>query len=206
MKQSSHDRAYMTPNEVAALLVVSPVTLRQWAQKGLIKFTSTPGGHRRFLLKDVEQFARDKGIVLASNGPLRVLVVDDNRSFARYLADLLARLDKPIETLTAHDGFDAGRKISQFSPNIVLLDLKMPGMDGFDVCSQLKSDDDTSHIRVIAMTGYYTPSNQEKIINSGAEACLAKPFDKSELLDVIGISDSNRRSAAVVDNFAPQVV
>lgn len=206
MNQSSHDRAYMTPNEVAVLLVVSPVTLRQWAQKGLIKFATTPGGHRRFLLKDVEQFARDRGISLASNGSLRVLVVDDNRSFTRYLADLLATLDKPIETLVAHDGFDAGRKVFQFLPNIILLDLKMPGMDGFEVCRLIKDDTETRHIRVIAMTGYYTSANQDKILNAGAEICLAKPFDKSDLLEAIGIDKSNGRSASVADGIASQVV
>jgi len=206
MKQRSHDRAYMTPNEVAELLVVSPVTLRQWAQKGLISSISTPGGHRRFLRKDVEQFAREKGIPLASDEPLRVLVVDDNRSFARYLTDMLRTVNEALETLTAHDGFDAGRKVFQFRPDIVLLDLKMPGMDGFAVCNELKQDEATKHIRVIAMTGYYTPDNQKRILSAGAEACLAKPFDKAVLLDVIGLSKNSSRVATAVSATAPQLV
>ena len=62
-----------------------------------------------------------------------------------------------------------------------------PGMDGFSVCQQLKQDDITKHIRVIAMTGYYTPDNETKILEAGAEACLAKPFDKNVLLSVMGL-------------------
>lgn len=187
MKRNSHIRAYMTPNEVAELLMVSPVTIRQWAQKDWIKATTTAGGHRRFLRQDVEKFARQRGMELSSDGPPRVLVVDDNRSFARYLADLLANQSFDIHTETAHDGFDAGRKVLQFEPDIVLLDLKMPGMDGFSVCRQLKNDEETSQIRVIAMTGYYTPENESKILNAGAEACLAKPFDKTVLFDVMAL-------------------
>ena len=187
MKRNSHIRAYMTPNEVAELLRVSPVTIRQWAQKNLIKATTTAGGHRRFLRQDVEKFARQRGMELSSDGPPRVLVVDDNRSFARYLADLLANQPLSIETETAHDGFDAGRKVLQFDPDIVLLDLKMPGMDGFSVCQQLKDDEATSQIRIIAMTGYYTPENEVKILQAGAEACLAKPFDKAVLFDVMAL-------------------
>ncbi len=187
MNRNSHIRAYMTPNEVAELLRVSPVTIRQWAQKNWIKATTTAGGHRRFLRQDVEEFARQRGIELSSDGPLRVLVVDDNRSFARYLADLLASQTLEIETETAHDGFDAGRKVLQFDPNIVLLDLKMPGMDGFSVCRQLKDDEVTSQIRIIAMTGYYTPENEAKILQAGAEACLAKPFDKAVLFDLMAL-------------------
>ena len=189
MKRNSHDRAYMTPNEVAELLMVSPVTVRQWAQKNWIPAVTTAGGHRRFLRKDVEAFARERGMELASDGPLRVLVVDDNSSFANYLADLLSNQPEPIETETAHDGFDAGRKVLQFSPDFVLLDLKMPGMDGFSVCRQLKQDTATKHIRVIAMTGYYTPENETRILEAGADACLAKPFDKNVLFAVMGLDD-----------------
>ncbi len=187
MNRNSHYRAYMTPNEVAELLMVSPVTVRQWAQKKWIPAFTTAGGHRRFLRTEVEKFARERGMDLASDGPTRVLVVDDNRSFAGYLADLLANQPDPIDTETAHDGFDAGRKVLQFRPDVVLLDLKMPGMDGFSVCQQLKEDDATKHIRVIAMTGYFTPDNEAKIIKAGAEVCLAKPFDKNLLLTAMNL-------------------
>jgi excisionase family DNA binding protein len=198
MKRNSHDRAYMTPNEVAELLMVSPVTVRQWAQKDWIPATTPAGGHRRFLREDVERFARERGMELASDGITRILVVDDNRSFAHYLADLLANQAEPIETHTAHDGFDAGLKVLQFSPDIVLLDLKMPGMDGFSVCQHLKDDESTRHIRVIAMTGYYTPENEARILNAGAEACLAKPFDKDVLLSVIGIDRTKGQDSYVL--------
>src|ERR1700747_1579164 len=60
MKKSKH-KTHLTPNEVAELLMVNPVTVRQWAARGLLRSLSTPGGHRRFLLSDVEEFARSRG-------------------------------------------------------------------------------------------------------------------------------------------------
>lgn len=60
MRSAKSEKRYLTPNEVAEMLLVSPITVRQWAQRGLIRATTTPGGHRRFLKRDVESFARDR--------------------------------------------------------------------------------------------------------------------------------------------------
>ena len=197
MMRPSHHRAYMTPNEVAEFLMVSPVTVRQWAQKGLLKAVTTAGGHRRFMAEDVDAFAKERGIQPQSKGSIRVLVVDDNRSFARYLVDLLATLPESIVVSTAHDGFDAGRKVHLFNPDIVLLDLKMPGLDGFAVCQQIKDDPVSQDIRVIAMTGYFTPENELKIRQAGAEACLSKPFDKQVLFQAMGLDPAGRGASVV---------
>ncbi|MCK5092197.1 MAG: response regulator, partial [Gammaproteobacteria bacterium] len=78
-------------------------------------------------------------------------------------------------------------------PNIVLLDLMMPGLDGFEVCRQLKDNPATSAIRVIAMTGYRTEENVKRIIEAGAEECLVKPIEQDSLLELIGINQVNRK-------------
>jgi len=75
-----------------------------------------------------------------------------------------------------------------FSPDVVLLDLMMPGMDGFQVCERLKKDSATKNIRVIAMTGYPSAMNTEKILAAGAEICLPKPVDRAQLLELLGVS------------------
>ena len=59
--KKSKQKTHLTPNEVAELLMVNPVTVRQWAARGLLRSQTTPGGHRRFLLSDVEEFARSRG-------------------------------------------------------------------------------------------------------------------------------------------------
>ncbi len=178
---------YLTPQEVADILLVSPVTVRQWAQKGMLKAEMTPGGHRRFARDEVERFARQRGLKSADGQyPYRILVVDDNEPFSAFLGKLLHKLPFPIELVIAHDGFDAGRKMVTWVPDVVVMDLKMPGMDGFAVCKQIKSDALTRHVRVIAMTGYYTTESARRVTLAGAEACLAKPFDNNVLLELVG--------------------
>ncbi|MCF8138696.1 MAG: response regulator, partial [Desulfotignum sp.] len=86
---------------------------------------------------------------------------------------------------TAKDGFDAGMKIMTFKPGLVILDLIMPGMDGFEVCRQIKANPDTAHIKVLAVTGYDSEENRQKILSEGADAYLAKPLFKEELMQTI---------------------
>ena len=87
--------------------------------------------------------------------------------------------------MTARDGFEAGRLVWTFRPNVVLLDLRMPGMDGFQVCRTIKADPETSVTAILAMTGFHTPDTEAKILECGALRCFAKPVEPGELAGVI---------------------
>lgn len=189
---------YLSPNEVARMLKVSPITVRQWASRGLIDATTTAGGHRRFTLDAVRRFASERGIVLPreAGGPVRrVLVVDDDRQLNRFLVELInawsRRREAELEVESACDGFEAGSKVHTFDPDVVLLDLMMPGVDGFEVCQRLKSDTATCHMRVVAMTGYYSPDRVQRILASGADRFLRKPFSNTEVLEACGLTESS---------------
>jgi CheY-like chemotaxis protein len=93
---------------------------------------------------------------------------------------------------SAFDGFEAGSKLQQVQPDTVLLDLMMPGMDGFQVCERLKGDVDTMHIQVVAMSGYYCQENEGKVMRAGADKFLKKPFSNSEVLEACGFMASAR--------------
>lgn len=190
------DKKYLTPNEVAKLLMVSPITVRQWAQKGQLTAMTTPGGHRRFLQEDLLRFARQRGLALAipDDSSQRVLIVDDHEVFARSLVEILEFTTPTITPELAYDGFEAGRKIQSFQPHIILLDLMMPGMNGFEVCKKLKDGPSTKAIRVIGMTGYFSAETKARIMAAGAESCLLKPFDRATLLAVIGV-EADKNSA-----------
>ena len=196
-------RDYLSPNEVAKLLKVSPITVRQWASRGLIDATTTAGGHRRFTLDAVRRFASERGIVLPreAGGPVqRVLVVDDDRQLNRFLVELVnawsRRMNAEIRVESAHDGFEAGAKVHTFDPDVVLLDLMMPGMDGFEVCRRLKEDTNTCHMRVVAMTGYYTPERVQRILATGADRFLRKPFSNAEVIEACGLEERAGPSGA----------
>ena len=108
-------KKYVTSLEAAGLLMVSPVTIREWARKGLLPSVSTAGGHRRFLLDQLQQFAQAHGIHLESvtSAPvaelLRVLLVDDDPVFAEYLREIVLASGSPVSVKCATDGFQAGQ-------------------------------------------------------------------------------------------------
>ncbi len=174
----------MTPNEVAEMLMVSPITVRGWTNKGLLKAELTSGGHRRFLVTEVDRFVQERPF-LSRKQHLRVLIVDDDSAIGRYLSTWLTGLGVAVEI--AKDGFDAGAKVVDFEPDIMLLDLMMPGLDGFDVCQRIKQNPTTEKLRIIAMTGYPSPENEQRIIESGAERLLVKPLHAEELALILGI-------------------
>jgi len=183
-------KSYLTPKEVAELLMVSTAAVRLWTENSDLKARVTAGGHRRFKMEDVKQFALKNNIQLntsISNTP-KILIVDDESDFAHFLKTLITIEIKDIDVEISLDGFDAANKLRDFSPSIVLLDLKMPGLNGFDVCQHIKQSPLYKHIRVIAISGDANSKNIEKIKGAGAEACLSKPIDVSILLKSLALN------------------
>ncbi len=175
--------ALLTPKEAAAQLGVAPVTIRLWAQENKLPFTLTPGGHRRFRQEDIDNFVNQH-----MNKPaptLSVLIVDDNEEHAEFLSEYIHLMGKDINTAIAYDGFEAGQLIYEMKPELVLLDLIMPGMDGYAVCQRIKNNPATKNIRIIAMTGFSTPENIERILKAGAEVCLSKPINTQKLTEIL---------------------
>ncbi|MCP4128566.1 MAG: response regulator [Gammaproteobacteria bacterium] len=183
------DKTYLSPAEVAKLLRVATVTVRMWAQKGMLKAETTPGGHRRYRYQEIKRFAAQYGISLqtGTEEQLRILVVDDEVEWSGLLAKILMAADDDVITELAADGFEAGRKIHSFRPHVILLDLKLPGIDGIEVCRSIKADPETQSIRVIGITGFMSQENEDRLLQAGAECCLSKPVDEEKLLATVGL-------------------
>jgi len=184
------DKSVFTTFEAAKLCHVSPLSIINWVNAGRLPAFRTPGGHRRIRKEDLVRFMRDNGIPLpeelrSGSGRPKILVVDDEASIREVLSEHLTTRSKPYEVMTAADGFEAGRLVATFHPDLVILDLRMPGMDGFQVCRTIKADPDSSSTIVIAMTGYHTPETEAKILECGALKCLAKPIEPSALSEYI---------------------
>lgn len=188
MVEAFKSKPYLTPNEVAQWMMVSPITVRGWAQKGMLQAEVTPGGHRRYRREEVERFARQWNPV-GNRGPLRVLVVDDDRSVVGFLKELLEGSAGHVTVEVAYDGFEAGSKVHAFVPDIVLLDYMMPGIKGSDVCRKIKQIPGLSNVRVIGMSGLLSPENAAEMVAAGAECCVTKPIEGSPLLTLMGIED-----------------
>jgi excisionase family DNA binding protein len=181
---------YLTPTEVADRLLVSPVTVRLWASKGLLPSVTTPGGHRRFRLRDVESLARQYQSPTTDDQEhprMRVLIIDDDTQFARYLSGLIAAHSPDVLVDVANGGFAAGMKCGSNPPDVVTLDLQMPDMDGFEVCTMLRNTTGKRKPRIVALTGFASARNAQRIIAAGANCCIAKTTSPEVLLRELGL-------------------
>ncbi|HKD36162.1 MAG TPA: response regulator, partial [Pirellulales bacterium] len=111
--------------------------------------------------------------------PLRVLVVDDNHDTAKSLAMLLGTNGHSVEV--AHDGYGAIDKAHEFQPDVILLDLGLPGIDGYKVAQRLRADDQFKNTRLIALSGYGQAQDRQRSAEVGFDQHLVKPIDFASL-------------------------
>jgi len=171
-------------SEVARYCHVTADTIRKWSEAGRIQVFKTPGGHRRIRREDLVRFLRDNSIPIhedLDNSGVKVLVVDDEKSVISVVRRFLERAQTPFQIEVALDGFDAGQQVATFKPDVIFLDLRLPGLDGFEVCRRIKSNKDTASMHVIAMTGYYEGDVAQRIIELGAAMLMQKPFTPDDL-------------------------
>ncbi len=176
----------LTIPQAAKYCAVDRMSMWRWVKAGNIRVSVTPGGHHRILREDLEAFIIEKGMYPLAQKQFprkKILIVDDDVSIERVLSKMLT--DRKYEIGVASDGFEAGIKVMQFKPDLMISDLIMPGMDGFEVCSLLKANSSTSHIKILTFTGYDTEENREKILRAGADAYMVKPVDRTALLTTI---------------------
>lgn len=109
-----------------------------------------------------------------------VLIVDDNPQNVELLVAFLESL--PVKLVTAVDGVDALEKVAENNPDLILLDVMMPRMSGFQVCQRLKRNPATSTIPVLIVTALNEVSDVERAVEGGADDFLTKPVNRVELL------------------------
>jgi two-component system cell cycle response regulator DivK len=111
--------------------------------------------------------------------PERVLIVDDNPANLKLASFVLAGAG--FDVRTAADGAEALALLVPFQPRLVLMDLQMPGLDGFEVTRRIKADAQTRHIRVVALTAYAMKGDEERVRAAGCDGYIAKPIDTRTL-------------------------
>ncbi|MBT3011199.1 MAG: response regulator [Candidatus Thiodiazotropha sp. (ex Lucina aurantia)] len=184
-------RHYLSPGETAEILKVTPASLRGWTRKGILRAETTRGGHRRFPVSEVIRLARTKGLDVESSllMSIRLLIIDSDIESCMALQKSLSSFAGVSKVEVAHDGFTAGCLVTQFHPDVILLDLNVPGIDSAQICSFIKRDHQTKFIRVIAMCRNCSKKLQKQIVNLGAEVCFLKPLPLNSLKQALGLED-----------------
>ena len=113
----------------------------------------------------------------------KILVVDDTKHLARGLSEVLEF--EGFEARFAFDGLQAIAVMKTFVPDLVITDLRMPKMDGFQLIAAIRNDETLKRIPIIVITASVGPENRSKILDAGANLLVVKPFDEEKLIDII---------------------
>jgi len=189
---------YLTSVEVASACGVSSRTVSNWIRDGSIAAHRNVGGHGRVSVDDLRRFLvergmpvpRDLGAPQAAAGRQvepksaprrrRVLVIDDDEALLEVVREFLRSSGYDVET--ARHGFLAGYLAGHHRPDVILLDIMMPGLDGYEVLALMRRRAEAHGIPVIACTSLKGPEVEARIRGAGFDAYVRKPIDFKSLL------------------------
>ena len=152
------------------VLIINPVQL---AQRADVEATAP-------MVVKTEQAAKAAAASAAAAGPPLVMVVDDSLTVRKITSRLLTR--EGFEIVTAKDGLDALQVIGEHVPDVILLDIEMPRMDGFEFAKTLRADAKLAHIPIIMITSRTAEKHRSRAKQLGIEVYLGKPYQEEELL------------------------
>jgi len=175
---------------------VAPKTIINWIDAGHIKAYKTVGGHRRIRKPDLEEFMRRQGIPLPSEEmpgeKKRILIVDDDPIIVETLVMALEEDNHDYEIISASDGFEAGLQVNHFHPHLMILDIMMPDIKGYDVCKKIKENEETRDTKIIVLSAYLDDEKFKRMKEYGADLCFSKPLPlpklKEEVACLLGLA------------------
>ena len=178
--EQSKTKTIYTTHEVSRLLQVNPRSVINWIEQSLLSSYRTPGGHRRIRRDDLIAFLRKHQIPTPAplvGGTFNVLIVDDEEEIAGLLKGSFQR-QGGYEVISASDGISALIEVGRIKPDLLILDIMIPGVDGFEVCRRIKANS-ANKTAIIAISGIDV--DEEKILQAGADSFMLKPVDFDKL-------------------------
>ena len=185
----------LTVSQASKYCRVSPKTIINWIEAGHIKSYKTVGGHRRIKKEDLDRFLTERGMPAfektAEEGKKKILVVDDDKIIVETIVQSLEEDEYGYELISASDGFEAGIQVSHFKPDLIILDIMMPDINGYEVCKRIKMDPETKDTKIVVLSAYLDEEGYGKMKEYGADACFSKPLPlpqlKEEVAKLLGL-------------------
>ncbi len=186
-KNLSRSNGILTTGQIAKYCQVDARTVNRWINQGILKSYSLPiTKFNRVKISDFIQFLKEQKLPIPEDfknlGKIRVLIVDDDLTMAKSVRRMLT-FDQGdgFDCEIATSGFEAGKFLQKNRPDLAIVDLMMPDINGFQVCKQIKSDPETRHIKIIAISGVIGEKERREVLEAGADSFLQKPFDEETL-------------------------
>jgi excisionase family DNA binding protein len=178
-------KTVFTTGEAAKICKVSQQTIIRCFDNGQLKGFRVPGSRfRRIPREALYKFMKDNGIPTDAleSGKRKVLLVDDDADLLKLMTDVLEE-DGRFEVRVASNGFDAGMMVKEYRPDMIVLDVMLPDINGKEVCHRVRADSTLEDVRILCISGMIEEDKIQELRLSGADDFLHKPFEIDELID-----------------------
>lgn len=178
-------KTVFTTGEAAKICKVSQQTIIRCFDSGQLKGFRVPGSRFRRIPRDqLYSFMRENGIPTDAleSGKRKALIVDDDVDLVELLVDAFER-DGRFDLRTANNGFDAGMLVKEFHPDIVVLDIMLPDINGKEVCQRVRMDKTMEDVKILCISGMIEQDKVADLMACGANEFMQKPFSVEALVD-----------------------
>jgi len=178
-------KTVFTTGEAAKVCKVSQQTIIRCFDSGQLKGFRVPGSRfRRIPREQLFSFMKENGIPTDAldSGKRKVLIVDDDEELVELLVDVFER-DRRFDIRTANNGFDAGMLVKDFRPDVVVLDVMLPDINGREVCQRVRSDSSLDDVQIICISGMVEADKVAELKLAGANDFMQKPFAVEKLIE-----------------------
>lgn len=179
------NKTVFTTGEAAKICKVSQQTIIRCFDSGQLKGFRVPGSRFRRIPRDqLYAFMRDNGIPTDAleSGKRKVLIVDDDQELVELITDVLEK-DGRFEVRSVNNGFDAGMTVKEYRPDIIVLDIMLPDINGKEVCQRVRSDPSLDDVRIICISGMVEEDKVAELRAAGADDFMHKPFEVEKLVE-----------------------
>jgi excisionase family DNA binding protein len=186
-------KTVFTTGEAAKICNVSQQTIIRCFDSGQLKGFRVPGSRFRRIPRDVlYRFMKDNGIPTDAleSGRRKALIVDDDEELVELIRDVFDA-DGRFDVRVANNGFDAGMMVKEYKPDVIVLDVMLPDINGKEVCQRVRSDSTLDDVRIICISGMVEADKIDDLKEAGADDFMQKPFEVDalfarvcELLDI----------------------
>ena len=180
-------KTVFTTGEAAKICKVSQQTVIRCFDSGQLKGFRVPGSRfRRIPREHLFAFMRENGIPTDAleSGKRKILVVDDDVELVELITDVLDR-DGRFDVRSVNNGFDAGMMVKDYKPDLIVLDVMLPDINGREVCQRVRSDKSMDSVQIICISGMVEDDKIDGLRQAGANDFMRKPFEVDRLIERI---------------------
>ncbi|RLT06315.1 MAG: response regulator [Planctomycetota bacterium] len=180
-------KTVFTTGEAAKICKVSQQTIIRCFDSGQLRGFRVPGSRFRRIPRDIlYRFMKENGIPTDAleSGRRKALIVDDDEELVELIRDAL-EADGRFEIRVANNGFDAGMMVREYHPDVIVLDVMLPDINGKEVCQRVRSDNTLDDVKIICISGMVEQDKIEDLKASGANEFMQKPFEVENLIERI---------------------